>query len=782
MALRRAVSHASITSAARQIINPETEKPVAVDAQSLYELVDHLGPVRAALRFKSMAATKVEYYVAVQDEPGVAPEKTDDPRIVEAYDRLRGLTGAFPEFVGEFAEHLDIAGEGYLIGFGEGEGTLTKDDWDVASPVEYNDARRQGYVRQDAAAVPPITNEDFVLRVWRNDPMRRQDPDSPLRSVASECQQYILLRGMITSVAKSRLVAGIMDYPDDWSFPPKQNGDPADSLMDTIMEAMEASVTDAESASRIVPITIQRPASSVNGINLTDMARDIPDWVPVLMERVLRQIATGLDLPADIILGLADVNHWNAWLSEDSAKLDYVDPLVLLILDSLTRGYLHPTLTEMDVTDPERYLFWRDYSDLIARSVGTGDAITLYDRGIISEDATRRVVGFTDADAPDADTPDDLPPDYAAKIESLGGLIRAGFEPTASASALGLPAIPHTGLAPVTVQRPEDIASIVEEPVVPAGPDNVTRGIPQSIPAAAGTGVTTYSYSVPSLTAAATRLGLAQIDHRLYAQIAEAAQAALDRALERAGQKIRSHAVGDTRRPPKHPTLAAQIDGVPNGQVGWTVGKSVKATLQLTDDDLIPPGSFDAVGARAERIMAAGQDETFNTVSELGEPTRDEDQERTFLERARDFLITGLTALALRRLFTPDLTPDPAETGEISDTAIPPDLVFDALTIAGGGVPGFGAEAPRGLANGAQTETWLREIGYQVQEREWTVGAPLQPFEPHRNLRGVRITEFTDPQLATPLTASWLGVSYMFPGDHRGCQCVLELVAEPVNA
>lgn len=44
-----------------------------------------------------------------------------------------------------------------------------------------------------------------------------------------------------------------------------------------------------------------------------------------------------------------------------------------------------------------------------------------------------------------------------AKIESLGALVRAGFEPAAAAEAVGLPVIAHTGLVPVTVQG-EDLA------------------------------------------------------------------------------------------------------------------------------------------------------------------------------------------------------------------------------------------------------------------------------------------------------------------------------------
>ena len=703
---RRQPQPASITSAANRVLQPTQQRSPGRSAEDLYALRSQLGQIRAALKFKSMAATKVEYYVARQTEPGIDPERVEDDRTTEAYERLRGLTGGFPEFVGEFVEHADIAGEAYLLGWGEGDSDaiLMKDNWDVASPVEYDEARRQGYMQKSAASIPPILDTTYALRVWRQDAMRRQDADSPLRAVQAECQQYLLFRGMLTSMGQSRLVAPIIDYPDDWTLP-GSNPEGSDRLMDQLFAAMEASISDIESPSRVVPITLRRPAESNGSINVTDITRDMPAWVSELMDRILRQIATGLDLPADILLGLADVNHWNAWLSEDSAKLDYVDPLILLILDSLTHGYLHPVLTEMGVPDAESYMFWRDYSDLIARSVGTEDAVALYDRGIISADATRRVVGFTEADAPEES------PNRAPGVE------------------------------------------------LPAGPDSVSRGAPP----------------IPQLTAAGVKLGLGQIDHRLYNQLSEAAQAALDRSLEKAGQKIRSHVTGDRRRPPKHPAFAAAIDKVPNAQVGLTLGPTVKNVFQLTDDQLIPEGSFKQLGTRADKILESGQTETYETISGFG-VERDEEAERGFLDKALDFLLAGLTALALRKLFTPDLTPDPAETGEVESTQIPAPLIFDTLTIAGGGEPGFGPEAPRGLANGQHTITQLTEAGVDVNLREWTVGAPLRRFEPHQSLRGTRFAEWTDPALVTPPTVSWLGVSYMFPGDHRGCQCLAELV------
>ena len=41
------------------------------------------------------------------------------------------------------------------------------------------------------------------------------------------------------------------------------------------------------------------------------------------------------------------------------------------------------------------------------------------------------------------------------KVDAVGALIRAGFEPAAALAAVGLPAIAHTGLVPITVAEPD---------------------------------------------------------------------------------------------------------------------------------------------------------------------------------------------------------------------------------------------------------------------------------------------------------------------------------------
>ena len=280
------------------------------------------------------------------------------------------------------------------------------------------------------------------------------------------------------------------------------------------------------------------------------------------------------------------------------------------------------------------------------------------------------------------------------------------------------------------------------------------------------------------VTAAAAPPSLAAIDHRLYTQLSEAAQASLDRALEKAGQRVRSRIRGDTRRSAKDP-LANSIQGIDPTLIPFTVGRATIEAFQLSEEDLIPESAFDRFSQRAKRLLSDAQQATRTTIEDLtGVKPEAPENEENWITLAVASLVGGLIALARRKLFTPELEPDPAETGEIGSTDIPAGLIFDGMTTAGGGVPGD--PLTRGLATGEYGQTLIVQAGFQVEQRQWNTGAPTVPFEPHQRLEGTRFEQWTSDKLKTPLSAAWLGVDFMFPGDHRGCQCVTELVITEV--
>lgn len=727
-------ARSSITGAAsRKKLDSLTKIGETWQAQ-LWEIYEHLGPVHYGIGFKRNSASKVDYYVAERTDSSAEPEPTDNQQAIEALERL----GDVRSIVSEFVVQENVAGEGYLVGFENPE------RFDVWSTIELKDAQKPGG-----------DTPDYALRIWRASPMKFEKPDSPLRSVAVQCEQLLLLNEQIGATARSRLPAGLLLLANEFSFPPRPDDPPTDGANMTddaffgeLIDFLVTAVNDGDSAGRIAPGILRAPYEMIDkGAKLIDFGREMDKTFAEMREELLRQIAAGLDLPPEVITGYADLNHWTMWGVDESAAKLHVDPDVLHVLDGLTRGYLWYALSgdSDEITDDaKRFVIWRDYSDLTSRPLSIDQAITLFNDDVISATELRNVANL----APQDETA--LPADIAARAEAVGTYFRAGFEAQAVLEALGLPSIAHTGAAPITVQSEDEIEATPND--APAGPENVDRGRP------------------PITASAGIYLGdLGDIDRSLAARIIESTEAAFARALERAGAVVRTKAKKDRQ-------VSAQIDGISNLEVTRHLGASRIETMQVTLDQLIPADTFDPLGDRLRSLLSRAQTETRSRLSQLIDRELPEGTEEEDRDAAIAFFVAALMAIASQRLFTdsPDL--DPSETGEISDAIAPASLVYDTMSIAGGGSPASTPDAPRGLALGQRTRSILADHGYITTSKTWVYGdrsLRQTNFEPHLALDGD-----VDPQVPGP---AWLPGPFMFPGDHRGCACALVPTIELVE-
>lgn len=709
----RALVAAASTRTLRQL---QSTKAGESYQERLWELYEILGPVHYGCGFKRNAATKVTYFAAEIQEPGEDPVPTENPAAIEAFDRLQSRFGGFEEIIGELMIHWNVAGEGYLVGQ-ERDG----EQWDVWSALEVNVARNARGLKKDDDVLD-LQEGDVVVRVWRPSPLRRSVADSPLRSVQVQCEQLLLLNEQIGATAMSRLPAGLLLMPSELSFgapasePPDTGANMGgDAFQKEVIEIITSAVNDPGSAARVSPAVVRGKSDYLKEIRLIDFARDMDATFAAMRDELLRMIASGLDLPSEILTGLAELNHWSLWGIDESAAKMHVDPDVLGILDSLTRGYLWPSLTVglmeggagMTMEAARQFVIWRDFADLTSKPVTLDQSLELFKEGVVSDAYVRRVANVPDEDAGD-------------------------------------------GVASAKVPQPQ-----------PAGPDNVEQ-IPPALAAS------NYTFTVPMVAASGIKLdGLAEIDRSLAGKIIEASEGAFHRALERAGAKIRLKAKKDR-------TIASQIDGLANAAVTYRLGPRLVEQLQLTEEQLLPADTFDPLRERLSRLVADAQAQRRSELSQLIEKplpeTPDEERDRA---SAIQMFVAALFALASARLFTPAPEPDPAETGEVSDALAPGELVYALLTQAGGGgnVTEFTPETPRGLALGQRTRASLIDNGFLITSETWQYGFPSREFPGHRALNGQTFESREAPSLLVSPLYSWLGVSHYFPGDHRGCLC-----------
>ena len=165
---------------------------------------------------------------------------------------------------------------------------------------------------------------------------------------------------------------------------------------------MMTPIQDPSDASAVVPILVRGPAELGDKIRLIQFERTFDPSLVQRADRVLERILQGLDLPKDMVSGMANVRYSNALQIEESLFKAHVEPLTLLICDALTDTYLRPALIAAGYTreQAERIRFWYDPSEVVSRPNRNADALQAYDRYSLSSRALREATGFSEDDAP----------------------------------------------------------------------------------------------------------------------------------------------------------------------------------------------------------------------------------------------------------------------------------------------------------------------------------------------------------------------------------------------
>lgn len=772
--------------------------------------------VMFAARFLGNASQRLTFFPAVQvtDDGDVisvqeasAPRKDEDGRdtepplispalaaaAIEEFGRLRDSPDGLPGLQSMAAVNLTIGGEVFLIGRDTDDGETwfmqskaCVKETDTPKVYTVKDPDTGVDLRVDARPEGP----DFVARIWRRDPRFPWKPDSNIRAILDLCEEFLIHNRSLRGIGKSRNNAGILKLPseldqapvdapleeeEDPEDPPvvpdpeESDDPPEDGLTDFEAGIVLSVVTPTEddgSAASVAPHMVRGPAEALKALDWLDIGRKIDPEVIARLEWIVRNMAQGVDLPPEILTGLADANHWTGWLIEDTTYKAHVEPLALLIAQGLATAMLRPALRERGFSREEVRLITVgvDPSGLVVRPNRFSDAKDVFEADGLSWEALRRYGGFSDDDAPD---PEEMIVRYVfARGIGSAGLTRELMQ------LIGVKvdaADPEEGAAPAddgTADEGtgEDGGSPTPAEDEPDGGDGSQAGrrIDPHVQA--------LFTAVVAAGTAQSDLGprLASIDGRLRERLQTAASGAMSAALAQAGKRLRAAVQGD-------PSVAAKVKGVDNAEVGTVVGQGVvDASELLSAEDFeglhgqwtawtaqASAAAIDTVRAEAAvremdpQRVEAGAQEALATV----------DQDR---DAGWSLLLAGLLTLGRARIFTPDGTPDEGEFDP--NLSVPPGLVREALTTAGGGTGTAGAAGTSGgPASGESMMRYVRTLGAVTVAWRWETGMPARPFHPHHALGGVVFSAFDDPRLIN--ASGYPGGGYYHPGDHKGCQC-----------
>lgn len=372
--------------------------------EEVWDHYDSLGEFRYAIDWKSEMVSRVRLRAARtvpgQDEPEVTDEGIPAQLIME----LGGGVGGQSEMLASLSTQINVPGEGYLVG----ESFNGANVWSVRSADEIRVRNKQYEVIDDEKSVRrlywrPLPEDSLVVRIWKPHRRYRYLADSPARSMRSTMRELELVNRKIQAQYLSRLAsAGVFVIADEISFPVREEfAEAEDPFVEEWIETAREAIKEPGAASAVVPIPMRVPGEYVDKMKFIDFSIAEDEKIIEKRESAIRRLATQVDVPAEILLGMGDVNHWSAWQLEESAIKTHISSDIETIVNALTIGYLHPRLKALG-EDPNGWVVWYDTSELTQRPDKSANALQAYDHLELSGSALRRELGFDESDAPTA--------------------------------------------------------------------------------------------------------------------------------------------------------------------------------------------------------------------------------------------------------------------------------------------------------------------------------------------------------------------------------------------
>lgn len=761
---------------------------------------DDIGELRFAVQFRARAVSRVKYMVAQvmpgEDEP--IPLDSDKGVKVPAalakaaeFELNRLPLNAGYRFLGVADENLGITGEVWLHGYKvDGE-----ERWEALSVDEVH-AGVDGvmYIREFGTAKMNPVNPDAeeMLRLWVPHPRFKILADSPMRSLMSVCEELVLNGREMRAASRSRFAAnGILLVPEGLTLLNALKEDTSliqdSSFMADLAATLLAPIMNEGDPGAVIPAVISGNIEDLKEIRHFRMDRETSADLIAKIDKGLSRLGAGLDIPPEIITGMSDSNHWTAWQIDASTYRHHIDPAVRTLADSLTEGFLWPALLARGFTleQVKSVQVWYDAGVITENPNRVQDAKDAYDRGAIGFEPLRQALGFNAADAP---TDEEV-----LRMVSL----RIGIDPQTSGQLLQVlfgrepieAGTPTNATATRDVAPGDQPAQIGPGQAQPGTGDTATPNTPAP-------GLSAGARSILSLISAGTPAvdegdwlivdgrKLMDVDRVTRDRLVAAADAAMTRALEKAGAKIRSKAQKDK-------ALVASIADVDVFSVSRVVGRGQCLAMGLTEQALLAE-AFDGLEGKFSRWVEASIEQTIKIVLSMLRVKPESKRGQRIAKRLRTGMSsrTGsgwslfrdrLFKLAERYLFSPVHVDDDGEL--VPDLLVPPGLVRGVLAHVGGahaetgGIDDEGgavhtARPVGGIGLGEEVATVLTDEGAEELGYEWIYGiTPVtRHFEPHFKLDGERFSSWKDAKLIPDAKFAWVGPHFQ-PGDHNGCMC-----------
>lgn len=431
------------------------------------------------------------------DERGVMQgEVKDDPEVEALAHTMLGGPSMRAGVLRALSVGLTVAGSTYLIGRAARAGA--PDEWTVVAGQFVRTSGGKVLVDFGLGQWETLNPaRDIIMRVWRQSPERPLLAVSPARALLLTFAQLQKLRMFMSSELNSRIASGggLYPLPMELNFPGDADSNippGAAGVAQLVYESAASNIEGYGTAAAIAPTFFEAPIDVIDKMMKEPIRFDVPlsDHAMDYRKELIADVARGMNVPSDVVEGMSNANHWQAWWATEEFATKTVAPDITLIVNALTNAWLKGALKALG-KDPDRYMVWFDLAPLNNTADKFTDTLNLYREGAVSLETLLASANYNMSNAPktkefiqrklwvlaerdptlmqiegfrkylDVDIPDFMPP---ATAPDMGDLEEPGAPPPPVPART--PEARQVGAKPTTPLRDDLNASLVQHPAV----------------------------------------------------------------------------------------------------------------------------------------------------------------------------------------------------------------------------------------------------------------------------------------------------------------------------
>jgi hypothetical protein len=383
----------------------------------VWDFYHSLGTFKYAMLWHSQTMSRVRLTAAKLAPGGDEPERITTGPAADLMEKFFGGTTGQSQYMRLIDIQMQCPGEGYVVAeFDEATG---EECWHVISSHQLQ--VKSGTVRTatgqrkavdvwaieiDEGVIKELPPESLVFRQWNEDPYKTFRPDSPARAALNDMRMIAMLQKRVMAQSVSRLASnGVLWYPAEMTFPAKPGYEESpDPFTAEWLDIAAKTIANPGSAQAAIPMPVKVPQQFIKDIVHMDFSNTYDEKVMEILAFFYDRLATAMNMPKEVVSGMGDTSHWNAWSLDEQGVETHIKPPAEDYVTGVTKSYLHPALLAMGEpivdADGSRIICWYDTSQLDVPPDRSAAADSAYDRVEISGAAYRREKGFDEADKP----------------------------------------------------------------------------------------------------------------------------------------------------------------------------------------------------------------------------------------------------------------------------------------------------------------------------------------------------------------------------------------------